>query len=474
MKRFVPCVFPGNAVVGCVLLATLVLPRAASDAPPIDRLGAESTGNIRVLADCCAFRGDSLAGLVEVYIQTYLDGITFVEEENGSVRAEIGYEAFLVGQKGRTTLREWTMPVRLGGAHDAVRPGLALYDKLDLAVKPGAYDLELEIRDLNGTHRGRLSLRVVARDLSGEGPSLSDLQLARSVTRSPEGDDLWTKSGYRVLPNPSRRYGEAQPVLQCYAEAYGLRSVAEGGEFCTVLYEVEDVEGKNVYTKGPFLMRRMGESAVLVGDIDVRDLAPGYYRLSVSLEDTIAYSRLNGPRSSAIFIRAEDTVAGAPRGLSAAESTAAEIELRFVGTPADARQFRELSPVGRALFLERFWQGRDPDPSTQANEARADLHARIALAQSRFRETGRDGIDTDRGRVFIKFGPPTEISRESGELTCKDHEIWSYRKEREYEFVFFDETGAGSYRLIHSNYPGEVSRPEWRDIVCEKSRVQMF
>ncbi|MBN1424034.1 GWxTD domain-containing protein [Candidatus Fermentibacteria bacterium] len=474
MSRRVASWLPRRCLPALVAGVIIAGPQGVSATKPVyDRMGVESTGTIRVYADYCAFRGDSLASLVEIYIQTLLDGVTFVTAEDGSVDAEIAYDAFLVDGRGETALKSWTMPVHLETAEDAVRPGLSLYDRLDLAVKPGAYDLELKVRDLHGAHTAEIALPIFAADFWGPAVSLSDLQLARSVTRSDD-DDLWLKNGYRVLPNPSRRYGAAQPTLYCYAESYGLRPTGEAGEFCTVLYEVVDLEGKRVYQKGPFLLRRVGESAVLVETIDIRDLAPGYYRLAVSLEDTSTFSPTMSTKSSAMFVRTEDLSSSTPMGLSPAESTAAEVELRFAASPAEVRKFRELNPVGRATFLDRFWAAKDPDTSTPENEARAQLHARIAQAQGQFREMGRDGMDTDRGRVFITHGPPSEISRVAGELTCKDHEVWMYHREREYEFVFFDETGSNSYRLIHSNYPGEVSRPGWPDIVCETPKVQTF
>lgn len=474
MSRRVASWLPRRCLPALVAGVIIAGPQVVSATKPaFDRMGVESTGTIRVYADYCAFRGDSLASLVEVYIQTLLDGVTFVTAEDGSVDAEIGYDAFLIDGKEETALKSWVMPVHLGKAEDAVRPGLSLYDRLDLAVKPGAYDLELKVRDLHGAHAAIFVLPLSAVDYWERGPALSDLQLARSITRS-EGDDLWAKNGYRVLPNPSRKYGTAQPTLHCYAEGYGLREATEAGEFFTVLHQVVDMEGNSIYRKGPFLVRRAGESAVLVADIDVGELTPGYYRLVVSLEDTSTFSSTMPSKSSVLFIRTEDSLPAAPRGLSAAESTVAEVELRFSASPAEVRRFRELNPVGRATFLDRFWATRDPDMSTPENEARSQLHARIALAQGKFREMGRDGIDTDRGRVFIKHGPPSEVSRLSGELTCKDHEVWTYHREREYEFVFFDETGSNSYRLIHSNYPGEVSRPQWQDIVCETPKVQTF
>jgi len=81
-------------------------------------------------------------------------------------------------------------------------------------------------------------------------------------------------------------------------------------------------------------------------------------------------------------------------------------------------------------------------------------------------------MDTDRGHVYIKYGPPNDVTIERGERVCKDHEIWHYYREREYIFVFLDEFGTGEYRLIHSNFPGEVERSDWEDIVCEPTGMQ--
>ena len=109
-----------------------------------------------------------------------------------------------------------------------------------------------------------------------------------------------------------------------------------------------------------------------------------------------------------------------------------------------------------------------------ANEERALLHQRIAFAQKEFGEIGKDGMDTDRGRVYIKYGPPQEISEMTGDLTCKDNEIWHYHMEVERIFVFLDEYNTGVYRLIHSNYPGEVDRPNWELLVCEHPHIMTF
>ncbi len=65
--------------------------------------------------------------------------------------------------------------------------------------------------------------------------------------------------------------------------------------------------------------------------------------------------------------------------------------------------------------------------------------------------------DTDRGRVYIKYGSPDDIEHRSS-VDDKSSEIWHYRQ---YIFIFRDPNGLGVYRLMHSTYPGELYNPDW-------------
>ena len=57
------------------------------------------------------------------------------------------------------------------------------------------------------------------------------------------------------------------------------------------------------------------------------------------------------------------------------------------------------------------------------------------------------GWETDRGMIYILFGPPDEIQRTNpaaGNSTV--YQIWNYLKVSK-QFVFRDQNGFGDYRL---------------------------
>src|SRR5713101_8643081 len=62
----------------------------------------------------------------------------------------------------------------------------------------------------------------------------------------------------------------------------------------------------------------------------------------------------------------------------------------------------------REQFIEAFWQRRDPTPDTVENEFKEEHYRRIAYANERF-ASGIPGWKTDRGRIYIIWGPADEI-----------------------------------------------------------------
>ena len=62
----------------------------------------------------------------------------------------------------------------------------------------------------------------------------------------------------------------------------------------------------------------------------------------------------------------------------------------------------------REQFIEQFWLRRDPTPDTEENEFKEEHYRRIAYANEHY-ASGIPGWKTDRGRIYIIYGPPDEI-----------------------------------------------------------------
>jgi GWxTD domain-containing protein len=116
------------------------------------------------------------------------------------------------------------------------------------------------------------------------------------------------------------------------------------------------------------------------------------------------------------------------------------------------------SDAERLQFVEQFWERRDPTPGTPENEFKQEHYRRLAFANKHYRTaSGTPGWQTDRGHIYIVYGPPDEIdSHPKTPYTAYGLEEWKYLKVEgtsgEQTFSFFDRTGGGDYRLGPAKY----------------------
>ena len=84
-------------------------------------------------------------------------------------------------------------------------------------------------------------------------------------------------------------------------------------------------------------------------------------------------------------------------------------DVRWIISDEERSAFLQLSnDEERDSFIEAFWQRRDPTPDTPENEFKEEHYRRIAYANEHF-AAGIPGWKTDRGRMYIVYGPPDEI-----------------------------------------------------------------
>lgn len=141
-----------------------------------------------------------------------------------------------------------------------------------------------------------------------------------------------------------------------------------------------------------------------------------------------------------------------------------EDDVAYIITDAERQAFTRLqNDEEREQFVEQFWLRRDPTPDTIENEYKEEHYRRIAYANERF-NSGVPGWKTDRGRTYIKFGPPDEVAShpsggsyqrplEQGGGTTQTYpfETWRYRYIEEIGndvvIEFVDRSMSGEYRM---------------------------
>jgi GWxTD domain-containing protein len=139
-------------------------------------------------------------------------------------------------------------------------------------------------------------------------------------------------------------------------------------------------------------------------------------------------------------------------------------DVRYIITPQEEAAFKQLSnDEERDAFIEQFWLRRDPTPDTPENEFKEEHYRRIAYVNEHF-AAGIPGWKTDRGRIYIIWGPPDQIeahptggtyerpmSEGGGETNTYPFEDWRYRYlegvGQEVNLEFVDPCSCGDYHL---------------------------
>lgn len=136
----------------------------------------------------------------------------------------------------------------------------------------------------------------------------------------------------------------------------------------------------------------------------------------------------------------------------------------YIVTPEERSTFLRLQTnEEREQFIEQFWQRRNPDPDSVENTFKEEHYRRIAYTNEHF-ASGVPGWKTDRGKVYIMWGPPDEIESHpsggsydrpanegGGETSTYPFEDWRYRYlegiGNDVNIEFVDPSMTGEFRL---------------------------
>jgi GWxTD domain-containing protein len=138
-------------------------------------------------------------------------------------------------------------------------------------------------------------------------------------------------------------------------------------------------------------------------------------------------------------------------------------DVRWIIDPQGREAFLRLSTnQERDQFVEAFWARRDPTPGTLENEFKEEHYRRIAFANMHF-ASAVPGWKTDRGRIYIVYGPPDRIDRNpspvargklqptsDGSSSGYPYEVWHYQHingmNRDVTVKFVDTCKCGNYQ----------------------------
>jgi GWxTD domain-containing protein len=423
--------------------------------------------------DYAQFGYDSTANYVEFYYifeqsdlsKVSKDGKTFVE-------ALLKISIFDSISNQQIINNSWIVPYQIDSN---ITLSQSLVGVISFILPKGVYKCKLEGSDYNSQTNLRLIedyIRVFPfrkNDLS-----ISDIQVASKIIQNSENTkSIFYKNSFEIIPIPNLIFGENQPVLFFYTELYNLNDEDYPSENLKLNGLIVNSKGNIVIRKDKILSRK-SDTRVEVGSFVVGKLPTDTYTLILSVLDTVQNKGVNSTKKFFVYNpKIVDTTISnivIKPVLSSVFGSMSEEELddifaksRYIASSNEIDKFSKLKgEISKREFLYDFWNNRDSDPSTAENEYFFDYLKRIESSNQKFSSMQKPGWKTDRGRIYIIYGEPSEIERYPNQIESRPYEIWYYNEiEGGVYFVFADLTGFSEYTLVHSTKRGELRDDNW-------------
>jgi len=444
---------------------------------------ADSTsGEMTIWADYACYRvlDDPAVTETEFFFAFQRHQFTFLPDENGVLVAEIGLWVQLLNLQDQPITD--TIPAYFGctvsSEAEAELPDYKVFYALPLQLPPGTYHAKIIVLDLYSDfaqrNYGEIIMPIIVRDFSSTALTLSDLKLAYDIDvieEEPDPDrmDVLVRNMRKVYPDPNRVLSRNRPRLYFYCEIYNLQYQPGGENVYELGFRFLTKDSIIVKDFGTHAYPKPGTSSVLATNLLTSELPEGNFLLEVVVTDEMSGARAVSIKPFSVVLAPAESDSLTPE-----EAKTMRNVILYLAKKDELRTYDDLSPRGKKSFLREFWKRYDPTPDTPDNEFKQEYFRRINYANEKFStsvDRKDDGWRTDRGRIFIKYGPPDEVERYPSTMEEKPWEQWDYFSlgdQGEVEFYFQDENGFGDYRLVHSTARGELRDPVWEQKIEER------
>jgi GWxTD domain-containing protein len=373
----------------------------------------------------------------------------------------------------------WNVANRIATLAEAEIQNYLINDVVDARLSPGNYDVTVKATDVYSDKTGESRIQITVPQFSRTDLNLSQIELVYKLGDADGGK--FDKAGKKVIPNTRATYSHDDNLLYFYSEIYNLDTTLVN---YTADIRVYDSNGNLYKALPPVTQNITSKSEVILHGFNIVAFKSGIYKLLVTIHaaGNSAFSEKNfeitpGRREWEIALEKEELsdFPEADEITTEEEAKRFRNQILYIANRDELRQYDSLPLQGKKNFARDFWLKRDPTPATPINEYKIEHYTRLRYANeaySTFRAPGaeKNGWRSDRGRVYIVYGQPTDEENHPSALDELPWVRWNYDNvEGGVYFIFVDESGYGNYRLVHSSATGEPKDYNWESRLSPSS-----
>jgi len=348
-----------------------------------------------------------------------------------------------------------------------------------IAIPEGIYNFELLINDLNApdsipNYEAKQLLTV---NLDSEELSFSGIELIERYQPTRK-ENIFTKNGYECIPYVSDFFPEQIDKLSFYAELYNASKDLGPLEDFLFLFHIENSNtSKPIKEFSSFQKQKANRVNVVFKEISIKNLPTGNYYLVIEVRDRenkevlVAkkfFQRINSEAQLTKFDITDITV----ENTFVTEFTSRDTLAIYLSALRPICDISEDGFIDNQLklanlklmqqFFYNFWEKRNEAyPQVAWQEYREKLN----IVEQRYSTSQEHGHATDRGRVYLQYGPPNSVIEEKNEPSAYPYEIWHYYRiadQTDKKFIFYNKSQMNNdYDLLHSDMVGELRNADW-------------
>ncbi|MEI6821496.1 MAG: GWxTD domain-containing protein [Bacteroidota bacterium] len=444
---------------------------------------------------------------LETYLSVYGKSVNFVKNANNKFQATI--EVTMIFKQNNKVKDFKKYNLLSTEVEDTLNLNFNFLDQQRFVLPNGTYDFEFSIADKNSIDAPFKTNNQIIIDFPEDKINLAGIEFIESYKKSVN-PTIVTKSGYDLIPYISDFYPDKVTKFTFYSEIYNCEKLLGKDDMFLLKYYIETSETNRTINDFVKNKRELVKPVnVIFGEFDISKLPSGNYNLVIEVRDkenkVLSFNKVAFQRSNPSIqydvkdlqsmdisetfvgrISDKDSLVDIIKSLYPISS---DFERNFINN-----QIKKVDITVMQQFILNFWLQRDNFfPET----AWHNYQIEVARVNANFGNKFKKGYETDRGRVYLQYGPPNQRYERPFETSkgltdegwgSVPYEIWQYYTiQKDYmnrfatsnaqvspdksnsvknynnkKFVFYNPNLAlGDYELIHSNMQGEIYDSNW-------------
>ncbi len=344
------------------------------------------------------------------------------------------------------------------------------------------YKLEINIKDLLGKSQFTKATNILV-SFPIDTISFSDIELLEYYSKTDKQTPI-SKSGFNLYPLVDEFYSNDIIRLSYYVEIYNTNLLADTSGYVLLQY----IEDYSTHKKiGDFnRIKRYPPTTIqpILNSWNIEQLPTGNYNLVLQLrnrnneiisEKKKRIQRLNFKNVVRVETLNKNVYAGT--FVESIPKDSLNEQIKMLQPIADeleqitiTQHLPTLDEQMKRAFIYTFWKNHNPDNP----EKEWRLYKRkIRYVHSQFATNKRKGYETDRGRIYLKYGMPNSINSNPSSDSMYPYQVWHYYRAGKYNnktCIFYSPNSlVDDYILLHSDIPGEAKDINWQRTIKKQN-----